>query len=287
MWLCWAAILAIASGGSAPVSCLLNVRSTIIPPVKGATIALHDGKKIYECSPIAAGHCKVDLPRGLARTFTIVVEAPGYQIFRRTFLDIGCGREANVSLGEVKLIESNLPKVEQVIFSLSANGNQRFEFVLSNRNQRSLLIKTIRIEASRIVQASSMTGDPCGDLFASYEIDSKIDIRAGRAKRAVSGKFRNLSRSRDYEVALKGVAMGLCGIDGIDEADLLYLEMPTAIVLPLNEFAFIILDLPSKFRVNGASVHTSIGGFTYFVFKFTSDDHDAGEIKVEYEVSSE
>jgi hypothetical protein len=266
-------------------TCELEVTYKLVPNDVREQVAIIAASKSYQCDPISQGACIADLDSN-PRSVVVRIEASGYRIFRRTFLDVTCldARSSQIGLGEVKLSESDLPRVSQVIEAHDEAGNKRFQLVLANRTKRRTLLKRVVVVARRPIEGPSCLG-PTPNYF---EVSGNLTLIAGDSKSStVVGAMFSSPTDKHYVVDIQG----LLDHDACEHRDRLILRMPAAVDLPPGDFATLTIVLPSEFRLAANSNNgwypsgrktVMLTGFTSFSFALSSDDPDASDIIAAY-----
>jgi hypothetical protein len=272
-----------------PDTCLLKLNYKAYPDDVHLRISVTSGSRAFTCEPLGATTCVADIIHD-SRVVTVTIKAAGYRVYRRTFLDIICRKDvgAPLSLGDIRLTESDLPRIVQILEEHDSAGNTQFQLVLSNRSKRRTLLKQVAVVAARPFESSGMCSSPSPNYFA---ISGKLQIVAVDQRAAsIAGHFRHANETR-YVADMQGFV----DHDGCEARDRLVLILPAAIDLPPSEFTTITLVIPPRFellppkewqQMAGDEVWlkqliTDIGvlkGFRNFTFALTSDDPDAAEI---------
>lgn len=171
------------------------------------------------------------------------IRSPGYKKHSRNLASLQYDEKgtAYVDIGIVKLEASELPTIEQIIYS-QVDDCYHFEITLHNPLKRTFLIREARIEAFK----PGSDFNCCCPPNAIFKVGNTLEIVAGgKNRRLTEGDFRELKRVSDNTVK----ANGFIEVDGCNDSVALGLRLPTSFILPANRYIAVHVILPKSFNI--------------------------------------
>lgn len=218
-----------------------------VEPGSTISVAHQTGKSVCygESDHPNLGHfCIVDIPSD-AEYVRVEVARPGFKRYSENFRLTNM--QPRVVIGTIKLVPSQLPKIEQIILSKKSDAAVRFELSLHNPSKQEVLITKLQFSAEAPIKPGSRACHMSGpDSVFSIEKTLTI-IAGGERERSVEGHFYEVTRGKEYRVEAQGsyIIKEPCG--GNTRA--ITMTLPSSFVLPAHEFTTIELLLPTEFRV--------------------------------------
>jgi hypothetical protein len=151
--------------------------------------------------------------------------------------------ECKVDLGIVAMAPSELPSAESVLYSRTKDGSGAFDIVLKNPFKRELLIKNLKIDASR----PGIYNDCCCPPTAVFSVADEIKLVAasGDHRQSIAGAYEEKLNGSNYQVEAKGQI----NFDQCSRVVHLSLDLPVAVGLSSSEFTVIRILLPGHFKI--------------------------------------
>jgi hypothetical protein len=201
----------------------------------------------FTCSSISS-------QRPVPQTGRIEINRPGFKRFSRNVarLDFRAAAagpllktpryNASVDLGAIAFAPSQLPQVSQVILSKAADGSHRFEVILKNPLKQEVLLKEVKVQASR----PGTDKDCCCPPSAVFAIANILTLTTSGS---LSGSFKEALHSTAYNVEAKGeIELKPC-----NSLRSLSLTLPVAVSLPGDQFTEIQIVFPERMKIEGAA----------------------------------
>jgi hypothetical protein len=176
------------------------------------------------------------------------VIAPGYKKFSKNLPSMSfTNNVAVLTIGSIRLQQSDLPTVAQVVRSRTADGSHRFEITLHNRLKRDFLIREVTVAAT--IPDKFPNVDCCCPPNSIFKIGDTLKIAAGGGeKRMAAATFEELVRGKGHTVE----ATGSIKVDGCRGGEELVLTLPTSFILPASQYIAVPIIFPSQFRIADA-----------------------------------
>lgn len=227
-------------GSNVPQECILDRPQPSIEVGSGFT-----------CSVIA-------IRKAMPRAVRIEVARPGFRMFSRNIVELRFQRlskspllgmpifGSKVDLGIVTMAPTELPLVEEVLRSKASDGSTAFDIIINNKFPRELLIKQLKIDASRPGIYNNCCCPPTAVFSVTNEI--KLVTAKGDHRQSIAGTYEEKLNGSNYQIE----ATGQIDFDPCSRVVKLSLNFPVAVGLPPNQFTRIRIILPSHLKITKA-----------------------------------
>lgn len=190
--------------------------------------------------------CNGFIRRG-SKTARIEITAPGYKKYSLNIPEVTAIRDSVwIDIGSVKLKQSDLPRVEQIIRSVEKDGAFRFELTFHNPLNREYLIRNVIVEAFRPGDGSMC----CCPPSAVFAIQPSLQVVAGgKSGKRLRGGYRELVNGANRLYPTKGEIEK----SGCDKEEHVTISFDGAVKLPAHDYTAVHIVVPRKVMITRAN----------------------------------